>query len=135
EQIDVSRAIESVTLTRMFFTNAKAMFADEQDLEGSIRSLLRVRDAPNTSDVEDRWIASHVGDRIGSNRDHSDLSAASECIASHLSISRLEDVERYGELRQQYDVREWEQGERFNALHADQLSRARAACRWRLASG
>lgn len=123
EQLDARRSIESIPGACVLLANSKTMFAKEQDLEGPVGSLLRVNDPANTSDIEDRGIAQHVGDSGRLHGDHADQLAAVEGLARHLPISWLEDEEGDRELGQQDDIRERKEREGFDGLHSVQLSR------------
>ena len=79
-------------------------------------------EATHASDRENRRITLHVADGVGADRDHADALVTFQHIASHLAIPGLEDVERNGDLRQQHDVGQRKESERFEAWHAPELS-------------
>ncbi len=93
---------------------AKARFADEQDVERPVRSLLGVGDAAEAADREDRRIARHRREAVGANGDHADLLRALQRVACHLAVARLEDEQRHRAVRQQHDIRERKQGQRID---------------------
>lgn len=124
EQGGACAAIKAIVGARDLLEDAKARGADQQDVERPVGPLLDVGDATETSNLEDRRIAGHRREAIRSNRHHPDLLRPSQRIARHLAIARLEDEERHAALWQEHDIRERKQRQRFDDIHAAELSLA-----------
>ena len=104
EKFDARCALEAIAVARRFVENSKATLSHQHDLVGAVGMLLGVSDATEASDVEDGGVARHPIHRVRTNGNHADLVGAFECIARHLAIPRLEDIERDGDLRQEDDI-------------------------------
>ena len=110
-------AIQAIARARELRQDAKARFADEQDVKRAVGSLLGVGDAAEAADREDRRIARHRCEAVGANGDHADLLRALQRVARQLAVARLEDEQRHRAVRQQHDIRERKQGQRLDDAH------------------
>lgn len=104
QQLDLRRAIESAVPTWVFLQDAEAAKPEKQNLKSAVGLFLRLRDLAQTTDLEDRRIPRHIGESFRTNGDHPDLVRAFERGPNHLDIAWLEESQRYGDFREQYDI-------------------------------
>lgn len=86
--------------------HARAPF--EEDVEATVRELLRLDDRANACDVGDRRLLRlRVG--AGNELDDGDHPVRIEGVFCHLPVARLEDVERHDGPRKQHGLRQREE--------------------------
>lgn len=130
EHLDARDAVQPLASARDFFTNAETLRSAQHDVEAAVVAPLCFFDHARAPDREERRVACDLGGALRQHRRHPDHACACERGGRHLSVARLEDVQRTQDAREENDVRERKDRDRIRreccVVHARQLNKPSA---------